>query len=55
MIGLSNAVKEELDSEIGGIGVFTLDGMMWTPEEHGKERFWYKELCKLNKNYQIPC
>jgi len=28
--------------------------MMWQPEGQ-KERFWYKELCELNKHYQIPC
>lgn len=45
---------EETGSELAGIGVFTLDGMMWQPEGH-KERFWYKELCKLNKNFRLPC
>jgi len=52
MIGLSNAVQEELGNELAGIGVFTLDGMMWVPEGK-KERLWYKELCKLNKNYKL--
>jgi len=54
MIGLEKAIMEETGSGLAGIGVFTLDGMMWQPSGH-KERFWYKELCKLNKNYKIPC
>merc|ERR1712216_172252 len=53
-IGLQKAIEEETGSSLAGIGVFTLDGMMWE-EEGKKERFWYKELCKLNKHYQIPC
>jgi hypothetical protein len=28
--------------------------MMWQPEGQ-KERFWYRELCKLNKHFKIPC
>lgn len=34
--------------------MFTLDGMMWQKEGE-PERFWYRELCELNKNFQIPC
>jgi len=54
VIGLSKKIEEETGKDLAGIGVFTLDGMMWTKDGE-KDRFWYKELCKLNKNYQIPC
>jgi len=54
MIGLTDALKEEVGAELAGIGVFTLDGMMWQ-ESKEKERFWYRELCKLNKHYKVPC
>jgi hypothetical protein len=48
--GLENAIMEEVGTGLGGIGVFTLDGMLWTPDGE-KDRMWYKELCKLNKNF----
>lgn len=50
--GLQEALIQETGSDLAGIGVFTLDGMMFDEKQ---ERFWYKELCKLNKNFQIPC
>lgn len=50
--GLQDALIQETGSDLAGIGVFTLDGMMFDEKQ---ERFWYKELCKLNKNFQIPC
>lgn len=55
MIGLDEAVKKEFgNSGLAGIGVFTLDGMMWQPA--GKtERIWYKPLCDLNKYFKLPC
>lgn len=46
--GLQEALIEETGSDLAGIGVFTLDGMMF---DEKTERFWYKELCKLNKNF----
>lgn len=53
--GLNLAVKDQIDgAELAGIGTFTLDGMMWQPEGQ-TQRFWYKELCELNKDYQLPC
>lgn len=54
IVGLSNTLQEELGKTLAGIGVFTLDGMMWA-KEGDNERFWYRELCKLNKNFQLPC
>jgi len=55
MMGLEKAVMEETGSNLAGIGVFTLDGMMYKHESEEHDRFWYKELCKLNKHYQVPC
>jgi hypothetical protein len=50
VIGLSKALQEEVGHDLAGIGVFTLDGMMWS-KDGDSERFWYKELCKLNKHF----
>lgn len=54
IIGLNKAINDEFGKNLAGVGMFTLDGMMWQKEGEA-ERFWYKELCELNKNFQIPC
>jgi len=37
--GLDKAVEEEIGTDLAGIGVFTLDGMMYDDGE--KPRYWY--------------
>lgn len=54
VVGLSDAVKAEFGKELAGIGVFTLDGMMWTPEGTAI-RYWFPQLMALNATYKIPC
>lgn len=54
VIGLSALVKEKLGTELAGIGVFTLDGMMWTAPDT-PVRYWFPQLMELNETYQIPC
>merc|ERR1711939_892907 len=54
IIGLFAAVNSATGKELGGIGSFTLDGMMYTGNGR-TERIWYKPLCDLNKNFQIKC
>merc|ERR1719181_2416236 len=54
MVGLEAAVKSKLSSQLAGVGVFTLDGVIAQVKEH-RERLWHKELIKLNTTYQIPC
>lgn len=52
--GLDKAVQKELGKSLAGIGVFTVDGMLWQPAGE-KERVWYKALCDLNKYFKLPC
>jgi len=54
LIGLDKAVEEELGKNLGGMGVWTLDGMMWQPQSQAK-RLWYEPLCDLNKYFKVPC
>jgi len=54
IVGLSKALQQAIGKDLAGIGVFTLDGMMWTPEGT-PVRLWFPELMKLNQTYQIPC
>jgi len=54
VIGLSNALKAATGKELAGIGVFTLDGMLWTPQET-PVRYWFPELMLLNQTFKIPC
>jgi len=54
VVGLSNALKSATGKDLAGIGVFTLDGMMWTPPDT-PIRYWFPELMLLNQTYQIPC
>ena len=54
IVGLSAALKKDTGKELAGIGVFTLDGMMWT-DPSTPLRFWLPELMLLNQTYQIPC
>jgi len=54
IVGLQNAVKSATGKDLAGVGVFTLDGMMWTPEGT-PIRYWFPELMALNQTYQIPC
>lgn len=54
IIGMEAAVRTEVGQEMGGIGVFTIDGFLYQ-EGWGQERIWYKPLCDLNKNYRIKC
>jgi hypothetical protein len=53
-VGLEKAVREQLQTEIAGIGLFTLDGVI-AQKEGKRERLWHAELLKLNKTYSIPC
>lgn len=54
VIGLEAEVKKETGKDLAGIGVFTIDGMLWE-EDKEKPRLWYKPLCDLNKDYKVPC
>jgi len=54
IIGLFGAVKTATGKDLGGVGTFTLDGMMYTSNGR-KERIWYKPLCDLNKFLHVPC
>jgi len=55
IIGMEARVRNEIPGqEMGGIGVFTIDGFLYEDSWKG-ERLWYKPLCDLNKNYRIPC
>jgi len=54
VVALSNLMKAQLGKELAGIGVFTLDGMMWTAPP-SPIRYWFPELMALNKTFQIPC
>jgi len=54
VLGLEAAVMKATGKELAGIGFFTLDGVLFKPA--GKpQRYWYAELAKVNKTYQIPC
>jgi len=53
-VGLDSALKSQLGKELAGIGVFTLDGMLWTPPDT-PIRYWFPELMLLNQTFQIPC
>merc|ERR1719453_368838 len=54
VVGLENAVQEQLGKRLAGVGMFTLDGCLSQPE--GKpRRFWFGELMKLNETYKLPC
>lgn len=56
IIGLNKAVQTQLGKILGGIGTFTIDGMLYEDPTSGKpERLWYKPLCDLNRDFQIPC
>jgi hypothetical protein len=54
VIGLSKAVLQRTGKTLAGIGMFTLDGVLWVPPEN-TTRFWYPQMMKLNETYQIPC
>jgi len=54
IIGLEAAVKAQLGTELSGVGVFTLDGVI-SQGTKKKKRFWCGELAKLNQTYKIPC
>jgi hypothetical protein len=54
LFGLEAAVLKETGKELAGIGVFTLDGMLWQPR--GKPmRLWYPEMCKINAKFGLTC
>lgn len=54
IVGFEAKVREVTGKDTAGIGVFTIDGFLWEPDQRD-ERLWYKPLCDLNKNYRIPC
>ena len=54
VMGLFKAVKDKTQQDLAGIGVFTLDGLMWQPAGE-PERLWYKPLCDLNKDFKLKC
>jgi hypothetical protein len=54
VVGLEKAVRSQLGKELGGIGFFTLDGVLSQQPGHTR-RFWQAELQQLNKTYKIPC
>jgi len=54
ILGLEQAVQKATGKGLGGIGLFTLDGVLWQPNNQ-KQRYWNKELTELNKAYKIPC
>jgi hypothetical protein len=54
IIGLTAALQSATGKTLAGIGMFTLDGVLWTPAGNGTRR-WYCEMMKLNNTYQIPC
>jgi hypothetical protein len=54
LFGLEAAVMKAAGKDLAGIGVFTLDGMLYQPR--GKPvRIWYPELCKINAKYGLTC
>jgi len=56
VLGLEAATLKATGKELGGVGFFTLDGLLWSPNGDGwTKRFWYDELAKLNQTYQLPC
>lgn len=54
IVGLEKAVRAALGKDLAGVGVFTLDGMLWTPDDT-PIRYWFPELMALNQTFQIPC
>jgi len=54
IIGLTNALNAQTGKTLAGIGMFTLDGVLWVPPGN-ITRYWYPEMMKLNETYQIPC
>jgi len=55
ILGLTKAVEQETGKTLGGIGMFTLDGVLAGMKSNETTRIWCPELLKLNKTYQIPC
>merc|ERR1719428_469341 len=54
IVGLEAAVQTQLGKSLGGVGFFTLDGVL--SQKPGKtRRYWHSELQKLNETYKIPC
>lgn len=50
VIGLSNALEQATGKALGGVGFFTVDGVLHTPEGKPK-RLWADELVKLDKKW----
>ena len=60
VVGLEAAVQSKLGTQLAGIGIFTLDGVLAmdpnapNAKQHKPHRFWYPTLNKLNQTYKIP-
>merc|ERR1719262_808023 len=54
VVGLENAVKQQLGKQLAGVGFFTLDGVL-SQQKGSARRYWHGELQKLNQTYGLPC
>ena len=54
IVGLEQAVQQQLGARLAGVGMFTLDGCLSQPADKVR-RLWFDELMLLNQTYQIPC
>jgi hypothetical protein len=53
IVGLINTVQAKLNKNLAGVGMFTLDGVLYTPD--GVKRMWWNEMILLNETFKIPC